>query len=80
MNYLGRTGLCNFNCTNYINCVHADTDAGLDDLRARRSKKDGHGDLYPCVQTEKTGCGPNDYNFAYVRWGVVVRTMTNTVW
>ncbi|KAK7057095.1 hypothetical protein R3P38DRAFT_2839291 [Favolaschia claudopus] len=38
------------------------------------------GDLSPCVQLEKSGCGKDDYNFAYVRWGVVVRTQANTVW
>jgi hypothetical protein len=80
LNRLGRTGLANFTCTNYISCVHPDADIGLADLLAGRGKTDSLGSLFPCAQLSKTGCGPDDYNFAYVRFGVVVRTMTNTVW
>ncbi|KAK6995638.1 hypothetical protein R3P38DRAFT_3288328 [Favolaschia claudopus] len=80
VNYLGSTGVCNFTCTNYISCIHPDSDISLDDKLHGRKKKDGLGGLTPCVQLEKTGCGPHDYDFGYVRWGVVVRTMTNTVW
>ncbi|KAK6971899.1 hypothetical protein R3P38DRAFT_3336500 [Favolaschia claudopus] len=80
VNYLGSTGVCSFTCTNYISCIHPDSDISFDDKLHGRKKKDGLGGLTPCVQLEKTGCGPHDYNFGYVRWGVVVRTMTNTVW
>ncbi|KAJ7787382.1 hypothetical protein B0H14DRAFT_3505641 [Mycena olivaceomarginata] len=80
VNYLGRTGVSNFTCSNYISCIHPDSDFGLEDLEAERGRNNARGDLSPCVQLVKSGCGPDDYNFAYVRWGVVVRTMANTVW
>ncbi|KAJ7843062.1 hypothetical protein B0H14DRAFT_3456368 [Mycena olivaceomarginata] len=80
VNYLGRTSVSNFTCSNYISCIHPDSDFGLEDLEAERGRNNARGDLSPCVQLVKSGCGPDDYNFAYVRWGVVVRTMANTVW
>jgi hypothetical protein len=80
VNFLGRTGLSNFTCTNYISCMHDDLDFSLEDFLKRRKRKKGQGALRPCVQLRKTHCGRDDYNFAYVQWGVVVRTMTNTVW
>jgi hypothetical protein len=80
VNFLGRTGLSNFTCTNYISCMHDDLDFSLEDFLKRRKKKKGRGALRPCAQLHKSHCGPDDYNFAYVQWGVVVRTMTNTVW
>ncbi|KAF8204367.1 hypothetical protein K438DRAFT_1819719 [Mycena galopus ATCC 62051] len=80
INYLGRTGVSHFNCHNYISCVHADLDIGIADLLAGRGKNDAEGDLYSCGQLEKLHCGPNDFNFAYVRWGVMVRTLPNAVW
>ncbi|KAJ7799303.1 hypothetical protein B0H14DRAFT_2903647 [Mycena olivaceomarginata] len=80
VNFLGRTGLSNFTCTNYISCMHDDLDFSLEDFLKRRKKKKGWGALRPCAQLHKSHCGPDDYNFAYVQWGVVVRTMTNTVW
>ncbi|KAF7330970.1 hypothetical protein MVEN_02437100 [Mycena venus] len=80
VNYLGRTGVVNFTCTNYISCIHPDINLSLWDLRHGLGKKDGLGGLTPCGTLEKSGCGPNEYNFAYVRWGVVLRTMANTVW
>ncbi|KAK6977077.1 hypothetical protein R3P38DRAFT_3411806 [Favolaschia claudopus] len=63
VNYLGSTGVCNFTCTNYISCIHPDSDISLDDKLHGRKKKDGLGGLTPCVQLEKTGCGPHDYDF-----------------
>jgi hypothetical protein len=80
LNYLGRTGLTNFACTNYISCIHPDTDHGYEDVVKNLGKKDGKGALRPCATYIKTGCGRHDYNFAYVRWGIVIRTMANTVW
>ncbi|KAJ6488270.1 hypothetical protein C8R47DRAFT_1071989 [Mycena vitilis] len=80
LNLLGRTGIVNFTCTNYISCDHDDKDAGLQDAREQRAKKDCAGGLRPCAQLEKSNCGPHDYNFSYTRWAVVVRTMANMVW
>ncbi|KAF8143966.1 hypothetical protein K438DRAFT_1874743 [Mycena galopus ATCC 62051] len=60
--------------------MHSDWDFGLEDLVKGLKKMKGRGSLRPCAQLRKTRCGRNNYNFAYVRWGVVVRTMTNTVW
>ncbi|KAJ7340735.1 hypothetical protein DFH08DRAFT_1012875 [Mycena albidolilacea] len=58
----------------------SDKDMGLDDVLEKRSINKAHGDLFPCVQLEKLNCGPNNFNFGYVQWGVVVRTMANTKW
>ncbi|KAJ7612385.1 hypothetical protein DFH06DRAFT_1371504 [Mycena polygramma] len=77
---LGRTGLTNYVCSNYINCLHPDNDGSLEDFLAGRGKKDSKGGLYPCAQLLKKGCGKHAFNFAYARFGVVIRTMTNTVW
>ncbi|KAJ7343247.1 hypothetical protein DFH08DRAFT_962375 [Mycena albidolilacea] len=41
LNYLGRTGLTNFACTNYISCIHPDTDHGYEDVVKNLGKKDG---------------------------------------
>ncbi|KAK7024097.1 hypothetical protein R3P38DRAFT_2531662 [Favolaschia claudopus] len=78
--YLGRTGLTHYTCTNYISPIHVDADHGLSDVNERRNKKDGLGALRPVAQLVKTGCGKNDFNFAYAQWGVVVRTRRNSVW
>ncbi|KAF8130485.1 hypothetical protein K438DRAFT_860118 [Mycena galopus ATCC 62051] len=80
MNQLGSTGVVNFACTNYISCIHPDADLSYEDAVLGRGKDDGLGSLRSCGQLGKTGCGRNDYNFAYVRWGIVIDTMTNTVW
>ncbi|KAF7336680.1 hypothetical protein MVEN_02103000 [Mycena venus] len=48
VNYLGRTGVVNFTCTNYISCIHPDIDLSLWDLQHGLGKKDGLGGLTPC--------------------------------
>jgi hypothetical protein len=35
VNFLGRTGLSNFTCTNYISCMHDDLDFSLEDFLKR---------------------------------------------
>ncbi|KAK7053938.1 hypothetical protein R3P38DRAFT_2501047 [Favolaschia claudopus] len=80
LNQLGRSGVTNFTCTNYISPIHADADLSLADVLEGRGRQSGLGGLTPCVQLKKSGCGPHDYNFGYLRWGVIVRTMTNAVW
>jgi hypothetical protein len=80
VNRLGRTVLSLFSCANYISAVHGDADMSAADLRAGRSIKKALGTLYPCVQLAKSGCSSNSYNFAYVKYGVVVQTQANTVW
>ncbi|KAF8130448.1 hypothetical protein K438DRAFT_1999430 [Mycena galopus ATCC 62051] len=72
MNQLGSTGVVNFACTNYISCIHPDADLSYEDAVLGRGKDDGLGSLRSCGQLGKTGCGRNDYNFAYVRWGIVI--------
>ncbi|KAJ7789526.1 hypothetical protein B0H14DRAFT_3502883 [Mycena olivaceomarginata] len=80
VNRLGRTVLLLFSCANYISAVHGDADMSAADLRAGRSIKKALGTLYPCVQLAKSGCSNNSYNFAYMKYGVVVQTRANTVW
>ncbi|KAJ7791969.1 hypothetical protein B0H14DRAFT_2624551 [Mycena olivaceomarginata] len=79
VNRLGRTVLSLFSCANYISAVHGDADMSAADLRAGRSIKKALGTLYPCVQLAKSGCSNNSYNFAYMKYGVVVQTQANTV-
>ncbi|KAJ7086967.1 hypothetical protein C8R44DRAFT_893365 [Mycena epipterygia] len=76
----GRYGMSAFYCHNYISCIHADLDIGKEDVDKGRSRNACQGGLYPCVQLSKENCGRQDYNFAYVRWGVVIRTQANAVW
>ncbi|KAJ7843565.1 hypothetical protein B0H14DRAFT_3689309 [Mycena olivaceomarginata] len=38
VNYLGHTGVSNFTCSNYISCIHPDSDFGLEDLEAGRGR------------------------------------------
>ncbi|KAJ7820120.1 hypothetical protein B0H14DRAFT_3472606 [Mycena olivaceomarginata] len=81
VNRLGRTVLLLFKlrpiisalCMVMLICPAAD-------LRARHPIKKALGTLYPCVQLAKSGCSSNSYNFAYVKYGVVVQTQANTVW
>ncbi|KAJ7738866.1 hypothetical protein DFH07DRAFT_965964 [Mycena maculata] len=76
---LGKHGLCTFECNNYISCVHWDEDIGKADLVEDHSQANHVGGLYPCAQLEKKNCKPHEYNFAYVKWGVVIETRPNTV-
>ncbi|KAJ7431287.1 hypothetical protein B0H11DRAFT_2210433 [Mycena galericulata] len=70
LNRFGRFGATAYYCTNFISCVHSDKDV----------IKEGRPTLHPCIQLWKEKCGPNDYNFGMVRWGIVIRTEENTVW
>lgn len=76
----GRYGMSAFYCHNYISCIHADLDIGKEDVEKGRAHNACQGDLYPCVQLRKDKCGRQDYNFAYVRWGIVICTWANAVW
>ncbi|KAJ7510391.1 hypothetical protein B0H11DRAFT_2216191 [Mycena galericulata] len=96
LNRLGRHGLTTFNCRNYISAIHEDEDVGIEDLpaispagskRKKKKKKQKNtssppkqGGFYPCLQEDKRNCGPHDYNFAMVQWGLVIHTRPNTVW
>ncbi|KAJ7431307.1 hypothetical protein B0H11DRAFT_2131475 [Mycena galericulata] len=70
LNRFGRFGSVAYYCTNFISCVHSDKDI----------VKEDHPTLHPCIQLSKKNCGPDDYNFAMVRWGIAIRTEENTVW
>ncbi|KAJ7708802.1 hypothetical protein B0H17DRAFT_1124603 [Mycena rosella] len=76
----GRFGMSTFYCNNYISLIHGDLDIGDEDLKMGRGINDSLGGYYPCIQLEKKNCGPDDYSFAYVRWGVVIETRPNTMW
>jgi hypothetical protein len=67
---LGKYGSTGYYCTNYVSCVHRDRDM----------LKSGRRCLHPCTQLVKENCGPNDFNFAMVRWNIAIRTQENTVW
>ncbi|KAJ7745858.1 hypothetical protein DFH07DRAFT_963211 [Mycena maculata] len=73
---LGKHRLSTFECDNYISCVHWDEDIGKADLAEGHSRANRIGGLY---QLEKKNCKLYEYNFAYVRWGVVIETRPNTV-
>ncbi|KAJ6475718.1 hypothetical protein C8R47DRAFT_1220555 [Mycena vitilis] len=70
LNRFGRFGLTGYYCTNFISSVHSDQDI----------RKEDHPILHPCIQLSKENCGPEDYNFGMIRWGVAIRTEGNTVW
>ncbi|KAJ7145388.1 hypothetical protein C8R43DRAFT_1130063 [Mycena crocata] len=70
LNRFGRFGVTGFYCTNFLSCLHRDKDIVKDDRPT----------LHPCIQLSKENCGPNDYNFGMVEWGVAIRTEANTVW
>ncbi|KAK7020317.1 hypothetical protein R3P38DRAFT_2781649 [Favolaschia claudopus] len=57
--FLGRTGLTDYTCSNYISPIHTDADHGLSDVIEGRKKKDGVGALCPCAQLVKTRAGQN---------------------
>ncbi|KAJ6625544.1 hypothetical protein B0H10DRAFT_1942445 [Mycena sp. CBHHK59/15] len=94
LNHLGSLGLSTFACTNYISAGHDDKDISLEDLLAHfkslfldsitpkpsANSEEYKGGYYPCIQEEKTDCCPEDYNFAMLEWGIVIKTETNTVW
>ncbi|KAJ7667030.1 hypothetical protein B0H17DRAFT_1252143 [Mycena rosella] len=78
--HFGRLGMLTFYCNNYISPIHGDLDIGDEDLKMGRGINDSLSGYYPCIQLEKKNCSPNDYSFAYVRWGVVIETRPNTMW
>ncbi|KAF7315105.1 hypothetical protein MIND_00024800 [Mycena indigotica] len=65
--YLGKYGLTGYHCSNFVSCIHRD-----DDIEG--------GCLHPCFQLSKENCGPQDFNFAYVEWGVAIETTANALW
>ncbi|KAK7001033.1 hypothetical protein R3P38DRAFT_3217804 [Favolaschia claudopus] len=67
---LGKYGLTSYYCENYIAPVHQDLDIEAENRRY----------LHPCMQLAKEGCSTDDFNFAYVHWGVYFRTESNAVW
>ncbi|KAJ7222291.1 hypothetical protein GGX14DRAFT_388107 [Mycena pura] len=68
---LGSYGLTCYYCTNYVTCVHADHDV----------EESGKHNLHPSSQLIKRGCNdPREWGFAYVEWGIAVRTDENCVW
>ncbi|KAJ7725391.1 hypothetical protein B0H16DRAFT_283324 [Mycena metata] len=72
LNRFGRFGVTGYYCTNFISCIHSDKDI--------KPKVGHHPILHPCIQLFKDKCGPHDYNFGMIKWGVIVRTMVNTAW
>ncbi|KAJ7668090.1 hypothetical protein B0H17DRAFT_1248825 [Mycena rosella] len=70
LNRFGRFGAVGFYCTNFISPIHTDKDTVKVDQPT----------LHPCIQLSKENCGPEDYNFAMVRWGITIRTEENTIW
>ncbi|KAJ7229922.1 hypothetical protein GGX14DRAFT_553424 [Mycena pura] len=83
-----------FYCTNYMNPPHEDDDAspgakkcrrsqtGVADPKLRRHVEDNlaGGMLQPCMQTEKSGCKPGEFDFVMLKWGIRFETHTNAVW
>ncbi|KAJ7056521.1 hypothetical protein C8F01DRAFT_1086871 [Mycena amicta] len=61
-------------CTTYLSCVHEDDDANP------RGEKNAGGLLQPCMQTEKSGCKPGEFDFFFLHWGVRLQTETNVIW
>ncbi|KAJ7287726.1 hypothetical protein C8J57DRAFT_1284697 [Mycena rebaudengoi] len=80
LNRFGQSGLSTFYCTNYISPIHNDHDMGSDDVKEGRSKANSTGGYYPCAQLIKSNCADDEFNFAMLRWGIIIRTMTNSVW
>ncbi|KAJ7107303.1 hypothetical protein C8R43DRAFT_963132 [Mycena crocata] len=70
LNRFRRFGVTGFYCTDFLSCLHRDRDI----VRKKQPT------LHPCIQLSKEKCGPNDYNFGMVEWGVAIRTEENTVW
>ncbi|KAJ7152312.1 hypothetical protein C8R43DRAFT_950915 [Mycena crocata] len=70
LNRFGRFGITGFYCTNFISCLHRDQDI----INTGRST------LHPCIQLSKENCGPDDYHFGMVEWGLAIRTQENSVW
>ncbi|KAJ7688032.1 hypothetical protein B0H17DRAFT_1135873 [Mycena rosella] len=79
---LGHHGLTNYYCSKYISAVHRDFDVGKHDLTLKKKgKQEDVGGCHPCVQLEQTGTDKtlHEWDFAMVRWGIVIETHSNTV-
>jgi|ERR1700743_3538313 len=63
-----------FYCTNYMNALHSDHDASPETITL------SGGMLQPCMQTEKSGCKPGEFDFVMLKWGIRFQTHTNAVW
>ncbi|KAF7288472.1 hypothetical protein HMN09_01389400 [Mycena chlorophos] len=58
-------------CFNFMAPIHLDDDASA------KEKDFKGGELQPCVQLEKSGCKPGEFDFYYLRWGIRVETVVN---
>lgn len=65
LNQLGSTGMNLYYCTNYISLIYADRDALRHSLRC---------------QLQRQNCLPDEFNFCYIRWGILLHTQLNTAW
>ncbi|KAJ7678685.1 hypothetical protein B0H17DRAFT_1139241 [Mycena rosella] len=71
------------NAAEYISTVHRDFDVGKHDLKLKeKGKQEDVSGCHPCVQLEQTGTDKtlHEWDFAMVRWGIVIETHSNTVW
>ncbi|KAJ7492056.1 hypothetical protein FB451DRAFT_1165235 [Mycena latifolia] len=77
---LGRYGITSFYYSNYISAVHPDFDFGKEDLkRESGSPNKGKGKPELLVQSG-TNKSLHEWDFALVRFGIVIETHSNMVW
>ncbi|KAJ7833105.1 hypothetical protein B0H14DRAFT_1169036 [Mycena olivaceomarginata] len=85
---LGSTSCNLYCCHDYMSCGHWDEDGVKPLKQARPSPKLKKGDQHAeklsdcvggCAQYENN-CLPDEFNFVYTEWGVLVRTVPGCVW
>ncbi|KAJ7747174.1 hypothetical protein DFH07DRAFT_962659 [Mycena maculata] len=70
----GTLGGTSFYCTNYLGNIHEDEDDGQD------AEHQDEGMLQPCIQLEKQNCKDDEYNFAMLKFGIIIQTAENALW
>jgi hypothetical protein len=76
VNRLGSAGFSSFYCTNYMSPQHFDKDVKLSNFFP-----DEDDDFFSlCIQLDISTAHPDEFDFAYTQWGVVIRTVSNCFW
>jgi hypothetical protein len=76
---------CNlYGCHDYMSCAHSDRDGVPEKNKTKkRLKTDTTGKLSDCLGTclqYTKNCQPDEFNFAYTEWGILVKTVPGCMW
>ena len=77
INRLGSAGVTTFYCTNYMSPQHFDRDVKLDEFFPDEEVEDF---FSLTIQLDLSTADPDEFDFAYTEWGVILWTVPNLLW